>query len=96
MATAHLSLRTTESLLAMTDFPNMTLIRATDNCCLQDVISSSIIYLLNLYHPKRPYAGLQNVLVSGLAMLVSDLLGSNLNVYATLQKLRPSRDTSDI
>jgi hypothetical protein len=45
-----------------------------------------------LYHPTRPYAGLINVLVIGLAcrMLVC---GSNLNVCTKPEKLEAAQDT---
>lgn len=51
---------------------------------------------INLYHSMRPYADHLNILVNGLAchILVTVCLhGSNLNVHAKLEKLRPSQDT---
>jgi hypothetical protein len=53
----------------------------------------------NLYHPILTYSDLLNILVDGLAccMLVSVcLLGNSLNVHSNPEKLRPSRDTTDI
>jgi hypothetical protein len=54
---------------------------------------------VNLYPPKRPYAGLYNTVENGLAchMLVSGcLLHSNLNVLAKPGTLRLSRNTVGI
>jgi hypothetical protein len=80
-------------MLSVTVFPFM-IILASSKWNPFWIILGKIVDAANLYRPKIPYAGLKNILVND---LVSHMMfGSNLNVHAEPERLRPPWDAVGI